>query len=195
MRDITKTFHSRFNNSPVSVGRFSYGLENLKIYQWGEGAGLNIGSFCSLGKNIQIFLGGHHRIDWITTFPFGHIFTEYLGGREIKGHPMTKGDVTIGHDVWIGYGVTIMSGITIGNGAVIATNSHVTKDVNAYEIVGGNPAKHIKFRFSSEIIALLLQLNWWNLPLDTIRDIAPQLSCSPTETTLQNLIRHVSRPA
>lgn len=74
----------------------------MRIEQFGEGAKLKIGSFCSIAEGVVVFLGGNHRADWITTFPFGHIFQEDLGGEEIVGHPMTKGDVMIGNDVWIG---------------------------------------------------------------------------------------------
>ena len=124
-------------------------------------------------------LGGNHRTDWATTFPFGHIFTEDLGGESIKGHPRSNGDVTIGNDVWIGRNATIMSGLTIGNGAVIAANSTVVKDVGAYEIWGGNPAKKIKDRFDKAISQKLLEMKWWDCDVETIRDIAPLLSQAP----------------
>jgi virginiamycin A acetyltransferase len=76
------------------------------------------------------------------------------------GHPGTKGNVIIGNDVWIGSNVTIMSGVTIGDGAVIANNSHVVKNVEPYTLVGGNPAKLIKYRFSKEQIEKLLKIKW-----------------------------------
>src|SRR5205823_3283824 len=106
----------------------------------------------------------------------------------IVGHPATKGDVIVGNDVWIGYGVTISSGVTIGDGAVIGTNATVVKDVEPYEIVGGNPARHIKFRFDAEIRALLLDLKWWDLPVEDIRRLAPQLCAVPTAEQLRALI-------
>jgi len=123
-KNIRKTV---IGKSPVSVGRFTYGHENIAVMQWGEGCPLDIGAFCSIADNVQIFLGGNHRTDWITTFPFGHIFQKDLGGENIQGHPATNGGVSIGNDVWIGRGATIMSGISIGNGAVIAANSTVVK--------------------------------------------------------------------
>lgn len=175
-------------NSRVSIGRFTYGLENLTIHQSGEGASLTIGNFCSLASSISIFLGGNHRTDWITTFPFGHIFADELGGLEIKGHPVSNGDIQIGNDVWIGNGVSIMSGVTIGDGAVIAARSVVAKDVSPYEIVGGNPARHIKQRFSPDIVALLLQLKWWDLSASQVKSIAPDLSTAPDPARIQRLI-------
>lgn len=175
-------------NSHISIGRFTYGFENISVRQWNEGASLKIGSFCSISSNVTIFLGGNHRIDWITTFPFGHIFQDELGGNEIRGHPTTKGDVLIGNDVWIASGVTIMSGVTVGDGAVLSANANVVKDVMPYEIVGGNPAKSLKLRFDKEIIDLLLVLKWWNFPLDKIKIITKGLSSVPDKNFILDLI-------
>jgi acetyltransferase-like isoleucine patch superfamily enzyme len=175
--------------SPISFGRFTYGGENITVFQFGEGSSLKIGAFCSIASSIKIFLGGNHRIDWITTFPFGHIFQNELGGLGISGHPSTNGDVVVGNDVWIGQGATIMSGITIGSGAVIATNSTVTRDVGPYEIVGGNPAKVIKKRFDEDVIDLLLKLNWWDLPVEKIREVNKTLCSKPSLDLLHELIR------
>jgi len=171
------------------VGEFTYGAHNINLHTWNEGTKLKIGKFCSIGGNIQVFLGGNHRIDWISTYPFGHIHQNELGGQNIQGHPATKGDVVIGNDVWLGNFVTIMSGITIGDGAVIVANSHVTKNVDAYEVVGGNPARHIKYRFESEVRNLLLQLRWWDLPVNSIRELTTDLCSEPSVTDLQELIK------
>lgn len=179
----------RVGDSTVRVGRFTYGTENVTIREWGEGFSLSIGSFCSIAGNVTIFLGGNHRVDWITTFPFGHIFVEELGGIGIEGHPISKGDVAIGNDVWIGDGSVIMSGVTIGDGAVVAASAHVVRDVAPYEIVGGNPARHLKYRFDAEIRDLLYELAWWHLPTQAIRSIAPKLSSAPNSTDLRALIR------
>lgn len=133
----------------------------IDIKEWGEGAKLHIGAFCSIATKCTVFLGGNHRVDRITTYPFGHI-NQSIFHHDGSGHPCTKGDVTIGNDVWIGHNVTIMSGVTIGDGAVIAANSHVVKDVEPYSIYGGNPACLIRYRFSDDIIRKLLQIQWWN---------------------------------
>jgi len=178
-------------NSRVTVGRCSYGYEDLCIKEWGEGAALSIGAFCSIAAGTTILLGGNHRTDWITTYPFGHILRDELGGGDIAGHPASKGDVTIGNDVWIGHGVTILSGVTVGDGAVLAANATVTRDVEPYAIAGGNPARQLKFRFDAEIRALLLQLRWWELPLEVVREIAPALSAPPTAEGLRALIARV----
>jgi len=180
-------------NSKVSIGRFTYGFENVNVRQWNEGASLSIGSFCSLAANVTIYLGGNHRADWITTFPFGHIFKSELGGEQIKGHPSTNGDVNIGSDVWIGSGATIMSGVSIGSGAIIAANSVVTKDVDCYAVVGGNPGKQIKMRFDDEMIKRLLDVKWWDLSTEIIKEIAQDLCSPPSPDLLDSLAKVVSK--
>jgi acetyltransferase-like isoleucine patch superfamily enzyme len=192
-QSVAQTRFKKVGNSNITIGRYTYGFENISILQWGEAAGLDVGGFCSIAANITIFLGGNHKTDWITTFPFGHIFAADLGGEDITGHPATNGNVVIGNDVWIGYSATIMSGISLGDGAVVAANSHVVKNVEAYEIVGGNPAKHIKFRFSDEIRALLLHLRWWDLSINEIKGIVNALSTKPSVDSLSALITQFNR--
>lgn len=154
----------------VDVGDFTYG--NPIILSWGEGSKLNIGKFCSIADNVTIFLGGEHRSDWITTYPFNMLLKSF---EHIQGHPKTKGDVIIGNDVWIGKGAVILSGITIGDGAVVGAESLVTKDVEPYSIVGGNPAKHLKYRFDKRTIKKLLEIKWWDKELGEIGSIIPLL--------------------
>jgi acetyltransferase-like isoleucine patch superfamily enzyme len=173
-------FSNEMINDPnVEIGDFTYGLPN--ILHWGEGAKLVIGKYCSIAEGVTIFLGGNHRVDWITTYPFNSIEHFKDQGQFIKGHPATKGDIIIGNDVWIGRGAVIMSGVTIGSGAVIAAGSVVSKNVQPYAIVGGNPAKHIRFRFSEEEIDTLLELKWWDLDEDAVRQIIPVLSSNNFE--------------
>ena len=149
------------------IGKHTYGLDDIKI-GWGNGQNvLNIGAFCSIAS-CTIFLGGNHRSDWFTTYPFGHIHQNIFNSFNGEGHPSSNGNVNIGNDVWIGSNVTIMSGITIGDGSIIAANSHVVKNVDPYSIVGGNPAKLIKYRFSEEEIINLLKIKWWDWDDDKI---------------------------
>ena len=143
----------------MSFGKYTYG--NPNIFWENENAKLVIGNFCSIAPNVNIYLGGNHRTDWVTTYPFGHIHNNIFNNFDGIGHPSTKGDVIIGNDVWIGTNVTIMSGIIIGDGAVIANNSHIVKNVEPYSLVGGNPGKLIKYRFSNEQIQKLLEIKWW----------------------------------
>ena len=163
--------------------RYTYGLENIKVRDWGEGADVKVGSFCSIADNVTIFIGGNHRTDWVTTYPFGHIHKDVFDHHG-KGHPATKGDVVIGNDVWIGSGSTILSGIKIGDGAVIAANSVVVKDIPAYAIAGGNPAKVLKMRFSRKQIDKLLQNPWWELPDSRINDLIPLLCSNDIEALI-----------
>jgi len=139
-----------------SVGRGTYG--EPAVLQSDELATLRIGAFCSIARNVTIILSGGHRTDWITTYPFMHFRDS---ARAIEA-PLGRGDVIIGHDVWIGFGATILSGVTLGNGAVIGAHSLVTKDVPAYTIAAGNPAKAVRKRFSDETIQILERLAWWN---------------------------------
>lgn len=170
----------------MNVGKYTYGVDNISVLTWGEGAKLEIGSFCSIAANIKIYLGGNHRVDWITTYPFGHthkgVFNKFNG----EGNPKTNGDVIIGNDIWIGSDVTIMSGVRIGDGAVLANNSHVVKDVEPYSIVGGNPAKLIKYRFDKDVIEKLLEIKWWDLNDDKINELSPLL-CSENIQEFLNL--------
>ena len=141
--------------------KYSYGNPNIHSYP-GSGK-ISIGNFVSIAAGVNIFLGNNHRTDWVSTYPFGAINENVFNSFNCSnnGHPATKGDVIIGNDVWIGSFATIMSGVTIGDGAVIAANSHVIKNVEPYSIVGGNPAKFIKYRFSKNQIEKLLEIKWW----------------------------------
>ena len=138
------------------VGRGTYGEPSIR--HWKEPATLKVGSFCSIAEDVTIFLGGNHRTDWITTYPFS-VFRE--SAKHIVGHPASRGDIIIGNDVWIGDSAVILSGVSIGNGAVIAASAVVTTDVPPYSIFAGNPAKVIRMRFEEEEIAILQSLEWW----------------------------------
>jgi acetyltransferase-like isoleucine patch superfamily enzyme len=145
----------------LKVGRHTYGHESIAVRHWGEDATLTIGSFCSIADRVMVYLGGNHRADWVTTYPFPAFPDRWETARGIEGHPATNGDVTIGSDVWIGSGAAIMSGVTVGDGAVIGAESVVTKDVEPYAIVAGNPAQLIRHRFSPELVERLLRISWW----------------------------------
>lgn len=145
----------------LEVGLHTYGINNLNILQYrGSLAKVIIGKYCSLASDITIITGGIHPVDWVSTFPFRAKFD--LEGKFEDGMPYTKGDIVIGNDVWIGTGVTILSGVTIGHGAVIAAGAMIVKDVEPYALVGGTPARIIRFRFNEKQIKLLLEIKWWD---------------------------------
>lgn len=166
---------------PVINNRhFSYG--HIHLISTGEGATCEHGAFCSFASNIRVMLGGHHALNYITTYPFGSINTNIFGTQTRTA--TNRGNVTIGNDVWIGDNATIMAGVVIGNGAVIGCNAVVTEDVEPYSVVAGNPGRFIRFRFSEEIIRELQDLRWWDLPLDIIQKIVPYLMSADIETNI-----------
>ena len=162
----------------MQVGKYTYNVSHINPIHLESGARLIVGAFCSIASNCVIYLGGNHRSDWISTYPFGHINREIFNKFDGSGHPKTNGDVVIGNDVCIGNNVTIMSGVTIGDGAVIAANSHVVKDVEPYSMVGGNPARLIKYRFNWRVVEKLLKLKWWDFTDEKINEISPLLCSS-----------------
>jgi acetyltransferase-like isoleucine patch superfamily enzyme len=155
------------------IGNFTYGRPKVRFPE--SGAKLFIGKYGSIADNVQILLGGNHRLDFVSTYPFGAmtgIWSEAAGRTDFS---VSKGNVTIGHDVWLGSGCLIMSGVTIGNGAVVAAHAVVTKDVPPYAVVGGNPAKIIRQRFDEASIARLNASQWWDFPRERIVELIPLL--------------------
>ncbi len=129
-----------------------------------------IGKFCSIGPEVEIGLG-KHPVNYVSTFPaFFSIkkqcqFTFCNENKYIESEP-----IEIGNDVWIGSRAIIVDGIKIGDGAIIGAGAVVTKNVEPYEVVGGVPAKTIKFRFSPEVIKNLLESKWWLRDIDWIKN-------------------------
>jgi virginiamycin A acetyltransferase len=158
--------------SRYEIGRWTYGRP--EVFSMHEAA-LTIGSFCSFASGVKIVLGGEHRTDWVTTYPFNVLFAD---AADYRGHPASKGDVTIGHDVWVGQDAAIFSGVQIGNGAVIAARSVVRRSVAPYSITGGNPARHLAYRFDAASISALQNIAWWDWPLAKIKEAWPLLLAS-----------------
>ena len=156
-----------FEPDKVEIGDYTYGMP--VVLSWGEkNAKLKIGKFCSIGGNVQIYLGGNHHTDWCTTFPFNALFPEIWGDID-GGVAATKGDVIIGNDVWIGNNVAIMSGVRIGDGSAIAAGSVISRNVPAYSVMAGNPAKQRKIRAEA---AMIQELQWWDWPVERIAETA-----------------------
>ena len=162
------------------IGRESYGP--VRVRHRNQSATLKIGAFCSFASDVQIFLGGEHRPDWVTTFPFLAPWRDV--SRDVEDWVMTRGDVVIGNDVWIGAEALIMSGVRIGDGAVIGARSVVTKDVPAYTIAAGMPAKVLRMRFDGETISRLEQLAWWDWDDSKIARFIPLLLSGDVESFL-----------
>ncbi len=154
--------------SKYQIGDWTYG--EPEVLSWGEDTSLIIGRFCSIAKGVKIFLGGEHRVDWVTTYPFTAIMDE---ASAFKGHPASKGNVVIGNDVWVGRDAVILSGVEIGDGSVIGANSVVTKNVLPYSIVAGNPARIVRFRFKDCLIEDLLEIRWWDWDIEKIIEALP----------------------
>jgi acetyltransferase-like isoleucine patch superfamily enzyme len=150
------------------IGDYTYGMPRV-FFAGSQGTRLKIGKFCSISDEVIIFLGGNHRTDWVSTYPFISFPDEWPEAKDIPGHPASKGGVIIGNDVWIGYGATIMSGVTIGDGAAIGARALVASDVEPYSIVAGNPAYLVRKRFNEETIQMLLETRWWDWPIDKIK--------------------------
>lgn len=148
------------------VGVGTYGHEQINVHDWGQNTNLYIGKYCSIADKVTVLLGGNHNLNRVTTYPFG---VKLNIGPNKEPDCCTNGNVVIGNDVWVGHNVTIMSGVTIGDGSVIAACSVVTKDVEPYSIVGGNPCKIIRKRFTDEQIKQLLEIKWWNWDIQKIK--------------------------
>jgi chloramphenicol O-acetyltransferase type B len=141
------------------IGRASYGVPI--VHDFNENATLSIGAYTSIASNVQIFLGGNHRIDWVSNYPFPAFFKE---ANHIKNYSVSRGDVVIGNDVWLCANCTILSGVTIGDGAVIASGAVVSKNVEPYAIMAGNPAQLVRWRFDEPVRIALLASRWWDWP-------------------------------
>ena len=166
-------FEQAYPDREYQYGYGSYGLPI--VHDWSEGAGLKIGKFCSIAEDVNIFLGGNHRPDWVSTFPFPAFSVQHGA---IEEYAVSRGDVVIGNDVWLCTGAKILSGVTIGNGAVIGAYAVVSRDVEPYAVVAGNPAKTVRDRFSAEDRAQLEQIAWWNWENNAIEDAVPLLCSS-----------------
>lgn len=171
LRDNLRSKQSSITANGHQIGDYTYGIKN--VLEWGEGAKLKVGKFCSIAEGVTFMLGGNHRTDWITTYPFNKQMKGNFG--HICGHPATKGGIVIGNDVWIGRNATILSGVTIGDGAVIGAESVVAKDVPAYSVVVGNPAEAKKYRFAPGWRTILLDMKWWDWDDELVMRAVPIL--------------------
>lgn len=170
----------------VLVGHHVYG--NLNVYSWGgEEEGLIIGNYCSIAKDVRFLLGGNHYMNHFSSYPFRRMV---LG--QVEQEATTKGKIIVEDDVWIGLGATILSGVTLRRGTVVAAGSMVTKSTEPYSVVGGNPAKLIRYRFEKPVIKQLLSVDFRKITDSFIRENIDKLY-NDNPTDIQYLIEQLSK--
>lgn len=185
-----KQFENARQLGLVTVGKYTYGTPNIINFP-GDKNKVTIGSYCSIADGVTIFVGGNHRVDWVTTFPI-RVMMQFLNEPE-DGVVVSKGDVIIGNDVWIGNGATILSGVEIGSGAVIGARAVVAKSVPPYTVVAGNPGRVVKKRFSESQIERLLRISWWDWPPEQVLGNVEILCSAEIENFCNLYVRDISR--
>lgn len=192
-------------NPNIVVGRYSYYSGYYHGHAFDDCARflsrepgtdrLIVGSFCSIGSGAVFMMAGNqgHRNDWISTFPFFYMRDEEPAFAAALDAYRPAGDTVIGSDVWIGSEAMFMPGVTVGHGAVIGSRALVTRDVEPYAVVGGTPARSIRRRFPDEQVAMLLEMAWWDWPLDSLRDAMPLL-CAGDVPALHRFWQASRRP-
>ena len=168
-------------NSQIIVGDFTYIADSdfeshvTHLYEW-NGDRLIIGKFCQIAAGVEFVMNGaNHQMNAVSTFPFFTLEGWNASAPQKSDMPL-KGDTVIGNDVWIGQNATIMPGVHIGDGAIIGANSLVSKDVEPYTIVAGNPIRVIRKRFDDELIDLLERFKWWDKSIEEINNLIPILT-------------------
>lgn len=176
----------------IIVGEFTYfsdeNFESHVTHHYDfNGDKLIIGKFCQIAAGVNFIMNGaNHQMNAVSTFPF-YIFNGWQQETPPMFEMPLKGDTVVGNDVWIGQNATILPGVRIGDGAIIGANSTVGSDVEPYTIVAGNPVRVIRKRFDDELIEVLEEVKWWDLPVDEINELIPILSCSDLEKVKRKL--------
>ncbi len=167
----------------LTMGRHSYGRPKTLWFDGDPPTRVRVGNYVSIAKGVEILTGGGHPLERVSLYPFRIRWR--LAGAYADGHPTSRGDVIIGSDVWVGRQARILSGVTIGHGAVVAAYSVVTRDVPAYTIVAGNPAREIRRRFADDVCDRLLAVAWWDWPDERVRPMVDLLAGDDVEAFLR----------
>ena len=179
-------------NPNIVVGEFTYiadaEFESHVTHHYDFiGDKLIIGKFCQIAAGVEFVMNGaNHQMNSVSTFPFYTLEGWNADAPAASDMPF-KGDTVIGNDVWIGQNAVILPGVHVGDGAIIGANSVVGSDVAPYTVVAGDPAKLLRRRFDEELISLLLQLKWWDKPINEIDGLIPLLTCSNLEAVKKEL--------
>ena len=176
--------HGPLDLARITVGRRSYGALDVWVFGLGDES-LKIGNFVSIADHVTFLLGGNHSTDSLSTFPFR---AKYLSGHDA----VSKGPVLVEDDVWIGHQSTILSGVKLGQGAVVAACSVVTRDVPPYAIVGGNPAKVIKYRFTQDVISKLLAFDFSSISDEQVLRLQESLYTPLTSANVDAVLASLS---
>ena len=184
-------------NPSIIVGEFTYIADSefeshvSHLYPWNDDRPI-IGKFCQIAAGVEFVMNGaNHQMNAISTFPFYTLEGWDMAPPALSDLPL-KGDTIIGNDVWIGQNAVILPGVHIGNGAIIGANSVVGSHVDDYTIVVGNPAKVLRKRFDDEMIALLLQFQWWDKSVEEINRLIPVLTCGDLEQARAELKKRLN---
>lgn len=159
---------NRFPINKVTVGKETYGQLNVFDYNDINAGSLKIGNYCSIAKTVFFLISGNHEYRTFSTYPFQRVFFK-------ENYNGSKGNIIIEDDVWIGERVTVLSGVTIHKGALVAAGAVVVSDVPSYAIVGGVPAKVIKYRFDKKVINELQKIDYSTIDLQFIEQHATEL--------------------
>lgn len=170
----------------IKFGKYSYGKPKILTFGAKEEK-LKIGNYVSIAENVTFILSGGHFIDTFTTYPFKTMCFNK------ENETLCKGPIKVCDDVWIGYGATILSGVTIGQGAIIAAGSVVVKDVEPYSVVGGNPTKLIKYRYSTEIIEEMKKIDFSKIEPEDLKDIQDLIYKKLDMSVLNEIKKHLEK--
>lgn len=174
-KDVANFFYlnKHINHPQVTVGDYTYGSLIIKLIT--PGCRINIGKFSSFGTDTTIYMGGEHNTKTVSSYPFAKLKSDYPKAAK-NTYSESNGDISIGNDVWIGNNSLILSNVTIGDGAIIGARSVVAKNIEPYAIVAGAPLKFIRKRFDEENIKKLLEIKWWDWPIEKIKEHADLIS-------------------